>query len=76
MSVILGYYRHCPRRGEGEYGYPNIQQASVKSEKKNCKEYFIDINVLLNSCKQLYKINLSLRAFFKSKNKNLDINAS
>lgn len=48
----------------------------LKAKKKNCKEYFIDIKVLLNSCKQLYKIKLSLRAFFKSKNKNLDINAS
>ena len=50
MSVILGYYRQCPKGGEGDIGNPNIQQASIKSEKKNCKDYFIDINVLQNSC--------------------------
>ena len=33
-----------------DIGNSNIQQASVKSEKKNCKDYFIDINVLQNSC--------------------------
>ena len=51
MSVILiTVIALDTAKASMDIGNPNIQQASVKSEKKNCKDYFIDINVLQNSC--------------------------